>query len=47
MTMGEPSEILGTPKTKKQKEDELFQREKKQLNPLIFKFHIFLISYLF
>ncbi len=31
--------FLETPKTKKQEEDELVQREKKHLDPLIFKFH--------
>jgi hypothetical protein len=33
--------------TKKQEEDELVQGEKKHLDPFIFKFHIFLISYSF
>jgi hypothetical protein len=39
--------LFGTPKTKKQEEDELVQREKKHLDPLTFKFHVFLISCLF
>jgi hypothetical protein len=39
--------LLETSKTKKQEEDDLVQRKKKHLDPLIFKFHIFLISCLF
>jgi hypothetical protein len=30
--------LLGTPKTKKQEEDELVQREKKHLDPLLSNF---------